>query len=70
MKIEQTTFNIITADEGNILTDGNTYGKTIILASDSTSSDFYEITEAEYEEILEREAELNEHEDIQFEEEW
>ena len=70
MKIEQTTFNIITADEGNVLTDGNTYGKTIILASGNNASDFYEITEAEYQAIMEREAELNEHEDIQLEEEW
>ena len=53
MKSEQITVNKITADEGMILTDGNTYGKVIFLGEGRSADEFQEITEAEYETILE-----------------
>ena len=41
----------IEADEGKILTDGESYGRTIYLAKNRLPEEFHEITEAEYEEI-------------------
>ena len=43
---------VITADEGKVLTNGEIYGKTIFLGSDDRVSNYREITQAEYEEIL------------------
>lgn len=43
---------IISADEGKILTNGEIYGRQIALAEGVSEADFYEITEAEYEAIL------------------
>ena len=53
------TRKIIYADEGKILTDGEIYGRQIFLAEDVSEADFHEITEAEYEAILERENQQN-----------
>lgn len=53
MKTEQITINKIIADEKMILTDGNTYGRIIFLGQDKNASDFYEITEEEYNKIIE-----------------
>lgn len=56
---------ILYADEGKVLTNGEIYGAQINLAEGLDGKDFYEITEAEYEEILkEQEKELDEHETI------
>lgn len=46
---------VIYADEGKVLTDGNIYGKQIFLADGVDASDFHEITEAEYNAIMEKE---------------
>ena len=46
------TRKIIYADEGKVLTDGEIYGKYILLSEGSSEYDFYEIPEAEYEAIL------------------
>lgn len=43
----------IEADEGKMLTDGNTYGSIIYLASNRSPDEFIEITIEEYEKILE-----------------
>ena len=43
---------VITADEGKVLTNGEIYGRTIFLGSDDRVSNYREITQAEYEEIL------------------
>ena len=51
------TRKIIYADEGKILTNGEIYGRTIFLAEGVSEADFHEITEAEYEEILRKQAE-------------
>lgn len=40
------------AEEGKMLTDGNTYGSIIYLASNRSVNEFYEITIAEYEKIM------------------
>lgn len=48
---------IISADEGKILTNGEIYGRVIALAEGVSETDFHEITEAEYEEILRRKEE-------------
>ena len=42
----------IYADEGKILTNGEIYGKQIHLAEGVSETDFHEITEAEYEDIM------------------
>ena len=48
------TRTIIYADEGMILTDGETYGKQIFLSDGTPADDFYEITDEEYAAILEK----------------
>lgn len=50
MKIETRT--VLKADEGMILTDGETYGRTILLGTDRKAEEFYEITDEEYNTIL------------------
>lgn len=51
MKTETLTVNVIKAEKGKILTDGNIYGRMIYLAKNRSPEEFHEITEAEYEEI-------------------
>ena len=55
MRTEQITINKIIADDKMILTDGNMYGRIIFLGQDKNANDFYEITEEEYNKILESE---------------
>lgn len=45
----------IIAKEGHILTNGEIYGKMIYLADGVSPDTFYEITDAEYAEILAKE---------------
>lgn len=47
---------VLYADQGKVLTDGNIYGKQIFLADGETADKFTEITEEQYEEILQQEA--------------
>lgn len=49
------TRQILYADEGMVLTDGVTYGTVIYLAEGANASDFYEITNEEYEKIVQSE---------------
>lgn len=45
----------IIASEGKVLTNGEIYGKMIYLAEGVSAATFYEITDAEYAEILAKE---------------
>ena len=44
---------ILTADEGMYLTNGETYGKTVILPESANQSVWREISEQEYNELQE-----------------
>ncbi len=52
MKTETIKQIILTADEGMYLTNGETYGKTVVLPESADQSVWYEITETEYQKIL------------------
>ena len=47
------TKTVICADEGKILTNGEIYGRVIFLADGMSEEGFYEITEEEYQKMLE-----------------
>lgn len=49
MKKETIKQIILTADEGMYLTNGETYGKTVVLPESADQSVWYEITQTEYE---------------------
>lgn len=49
--------NIIYAEDGMVLTNGEIYGKEIYLAEGVSPDDFYEITDAEYAAICEKQTE-------------
>lgn len=52
MKTETIKQVILTADDGMYLTNGETYGKTVVLPESADTSVWYEITEQEYEKII------------------
>jgi hypothetical protein len=47
----------IIANQGFILTNGETYAKIVDLAENENASNWYEITDKEYQEILKKEEE-------------
>ncbi len=58
MKIETIELRKVTADEGMVLTDGATFSDvsgSIVLGCNDSTDNWHEITEAEYEKILEAE---------------
>lgn len=55
MKTETITQRILTADEGMFLTNGETYGKTVVLPVDADTTVWREITDAEAEELQKEE---------------
>ena len=54
------TRQIIYADEGKILTNGEVYGKIIYLADGVSAEDYREITDKEYANLLAAEAKKTE----------
>lgn len=56
MKISTIELKKITASEGMVLTNGETYSKEIYLGVNDSIENWHEITEAEYEEILKAKA--------------
>lgn len=60
--MELTTIELrkLTAAEGFILTNGEAYGKEVYLSKTDSPDNWYEITEAEYEEVQQIPPEENE----------
>lgn len=60
MKTENVVLTKIEADEGMYLTNGETYGKIIYLGKNDATENWHEITETEYEQIInQRESEVD-----------
>ena len=58
MKISTIELKKLTASEGMVLTNGETYSKEIYLGTNDSAYNWHEITDEEYEKILsEKEAE-------------
>lgn len=55
------TRKILYADEGKVLTNGTIYGRQIFLACGDNGDTYHEITEAEYEKILQAQYEEDNH---------
>ena len=55
MKTETITRIKLTASDGMVLTDGESFGKEVFLAVDADQSVWREITQTEYDAILESE---------------
>lgn len=55
----ETKINItkLTASEGMVLTNGEAYGKEVYLGKNDKAENWYEITDAEYQEILKKQEE-------------
>jgi len=51
--------NILYADDGKVLTDGEIYGREILLEVGRDANEFKEISVEEYEEILKAQEALN-----------
>ena len=59
MKEESIVLRKLTAAEGYILTNGEAYGKEIYLGKNDSPAFWYEIPEADYQAIMEKEEKEN-----------
>lgn len=50
---------VLYATEGMVLTDGEHYGKIIFLADNILPDAYYEITEEEYQKIIEKQVQID-----------
>lgn len=50
---------VITADDGKILTNGETYAKKLVLGEWDKAENYHEITEKQYQKILAKQNEEN-----------
>jgi len=64
MQTETITRIKLTASEGMVLTDGESYGKEVFLAEDADSSKWYEITQEKYDSLMGEQEEVVLSEDI------
>lgn len=55
MKIDTIVQTVLTAEEGHYLTNGETYGKTVVLPRAEEAKNWQEITEEEYAKRMEEE---------------
>ena len=53
------TRKVLYADEGMVLTNGETYGRIVYLAEGADESSYVEITEERYQEILKAQEETD-----------
>ena len=58
MKISKIELQKVTASTGMVLTNGEAYSKEIYLGKNDNTDNWYEITEEEYEVILEKKREV------------
>lgn len=49
--------NVLTAEKGKLLTNGEAFGKTVRIGRCGNASNWHEITESEYEKILKEQEE-------------
>lgn len=54
MRIEVEKYRVLTANEGVVLTNGETFGKTVVLPLNADASVWEEVSEAEAQEIITR----------------
>lgn len=50
--------SVLYAESGNYITNGKIYGKQIFLGKDDLIKDFYEISEEEYNELMQKNEEV------------
>ncbi len=51
MKVEIVEQRVLTADEGKTLTDGETFGKTVVMPMTADTADWHEIPDEEAERL-------------------
>ena len=52
MEVNTKTYTILKASDGYVLTNGTSYGKSVVLGVGDSADNWHEITETEYEKIL------------------
>ena len=60
--MKRNEYIILEADDGMMLTNGEAYGKTVVLANNEAISKYHEITDEEYRERMAEDAEATDRE--------